>query len=127
RRQRARAHGDQLRNAPRDLERAMESGVNALLASLARRIDVATRPPAGPLPDSEFNRYVTHKKDGAQTPRQIVTPAPRHGAARRHDVARGQDDAGGPRVRVDDARERDDEDDEETSEKRSSKPRGARR
>ena len=76
--------------AERQFEAAVETGVTALMEVVARKIEQAARGPERPLPDSEFNRYVTQQKGGAQRkgpapapvvkgapPREIITPAPR--------------------------------------------------
>lgn len=78
----------------RQFEAAVEAGVSALLEVVGKRIDAATGRDRRPLADTEFNRYVTRKRNGP-TP-----PAPR---------TNGDGAATGPRVRVqdrEDARDR---------------------
>lgn len=101
---------------PPDFERAVEAGVSALL-SMARRIDDATRPPPGPLPDTEFNRWVTQKKQGVTTPAPRVKGAP----------TRAPNGPEGPRVRIDADDERERERDDDDDEQRPVPPRRARR
>jgi hypothetical protein len=114
RRNRDRTEREHREGVQREFERAVETGVTALMSAVARRIESATRLPQGPLADTEFNRYVTEKKTGPRSA-VVVTPAPRTEGA-------------GPRVRVGDA-ESDageglaDRDEEE----RPSPPRRARR
>lgn len=86
------------RGAPgRAFEQAVESGVNALMDALAKRLE-GSRPP---LPDTEFNRYVTRQKQGVRAPAP-AQPAPRAQPARPAVITPP------PRVRVEDpAREED--------------------
>lgn len=100
RRDRDRAQRERRKRVERDFDRAVESGVTALMGVIANRIEAAARAShAGPLPDTEFNRYVARRKQGAPT-------EPGGAAVARGEVARVASGAGAPRVRVE---ERDDE------------------
>ena len=89
--------------AERQFEAAVETGVTALMEVVARKIEQAARGPERPLPDSEFNRYVTQKKK--QTPRGPVPAPVVKGAPSREIITPA------PRVRVEDD-DRDEDEDE---------------
>ncbi|AKF04780.1 2TM domain-containing protein [Sandaracinus amylolyticus] len=98
RRHRDRGDRDRRKRIEKEFERAVESGVSALLQAATKHLDKATRRDEGPLPDTEFNRYVARKKGGPT-------------GARVGDV--GDGDGRGPRVRVDHDEDFDDEDERE--------------
>lgn len=112
RRHRDRDQRDRRKRIEKEFERAVENGVSALLEVAARRLDAVTRRDERPLADTEFNRYVASKRGGPT-------------GARVGEVERG-DGPDGPRVRIDEAREELEEDDER-AETRGAASRKARR
>lgn len=112
RRHRDRDQRDRRKRIEKEFERAVESGVAALLEAATRRIDAATGRDGRPLADTEFNRYVARKRGGPTGAR--VAPMETEAAP------------GGPRVRVERERERDDDDEDEERRRAKSRRRDAR-
>lgn len=116
RRHRDREQRERRKRIEKEFERAVESGVAALLAAATKRIDAVTRRDEGPLPDTEFNRYVARKK-GGPTGARVADVESAHVV----DV----ESAPGPRVRVE--REREDEHHDDERRAPASRSRDARR
>ena len=74
--------GSPLAQAEKEIDRAIEEGVNALVRALGKRAAIAARSIAGaPVSNTEFERYVAGRKGpkpppGAEAP-VLVTPPPR--------------------------------------------------
>jgi hypothetical protein len=74
--ERRRVQGSPLARAEKEIDRAIEEGVNALVGALTKRAETAAREVRAPRTD--FERYVATRRDGTREPSPpLVTPPPK--------------------------------------------------